>query len=143
MVAANDHKAQAYMGTLVGLKAFTAAVLGGIGNLGGAVAGGFAGRDRKRRRRLSRAADQQCARQPVSRTFCLLVLILVLVFRPSGLLGEKMAERLMNDKIKNLAAILLIGVVLAVLPFVVGSQFGNAWVRTLDFRAAGVMLALG
>lgn len=49
----------------------------------------------------------------------------------------------MNHKIKNLAAILLIGVVLAVLPFVVGSQFGNAWVRTLDFALLYVMLALG
>ena len=94
MVAANDHKAQAYMGTLVGLKAFTAAVLGGIGNLGGAVAGGFllgviesvgAGY-------LGPLTNNVLGSQ-YQDIFAFLVLILVLVFRPSGLLGEKMAER--------------------------------------------------
>lgn len=94
MVAANDHKAQAYMGTLVGMKAFTAAVLGGIGNLGGAVAGGFllgviesvgAGY-------LGPLTNNVLGSQ-YQDIFAFLVLILVLVFRPSGLLGEKMAER--------------------------------------------------
>ena len=94
MVAANDHKAQAYMGTLVGLKAFTAAVLGGIGNLGGAVAGGFllgviesvgAGY-------LGPLTNNVLGSQ-YQDIFAFLVLILVLVFRPSGLLGEKTAER--------------------------------------------------
>ncbi|WP_280954677.1 branched-chain amino acid ABC transporter permease [Paludibacterium denitrificans] len=41
MVATNYDQAHYYMGFMIGLKAFTAAVLGGIGNLGGAVAGGI------------------------------------------------------------------------------------------------------
>jgi branched-chain amino acid transport system permease protein len=43
MVAANYGQAHAYMGFLLGLKAFCAAVLGGIGNIAGAVIGGFLG----------------------------------------------------------------------------------------------------
>jgi branched-chain amino acid transport system permease protein len=41
MVAANYGQAHAYMGFLLGLKAFCAAVLGGIGNIAGAVIGGL------------------------------------------------------------------------------------------------------
>jgi branched-chain amino acid transport system permease protein len=103
------------MGFLLGLKAFSAAVLGGIGNLTGAVLGGvlmgliealgagyvgdwtnvcfldqflpgFAG---------------VCASSPESSLFgsnykdvyAFIVLILVLVFRPSGLLGERVGDR--------------------------------------------------
>ena len=40
MVAANYDQAHSHMGFLIGLKAFTAAVLGGIGNLAGAMLGG-------------------------------------------------------------------------------------------------------
>jgi branched-chain amino acid transport system permease protein len=41
MVAANYSIAHYAMGFMLGLKAFTAAVLGGIGNIGGAMLGGF------------------------------------------------------------------------------------------------------
>ncbi|MCS5516740.1 hypothetical protein NWF32_22685 [Pseudomonas qingdaonensis] len=41
MRAVNYGQADAYMGLLLGLKAFSAAVLGGIGNLFGAMAGGL------------------------------------------------------------------------------------------------------
>jgi branched-chain amino acid transport system permease protein len=105
-----------YMGFLLGLKAFTAAVLGGIGNLAGAMLGGvllgiiealgagyigdvsnicgfpF----------LSDSLRQQCASSDgyvslfgsnYQDVFAFFVLILVLIFRPSGLLGERVSER--------------------------------------------------
>ena len=94
MVAANYGQAHAYMGFLLGLKAFCAAVLGGIGNIAGAVIGGLllgiiesvgAGY-------LGDLTNNFLGSQ-YQDIFAFLVLILVLVFRPSGLMGEKMAER--------------------------------------------------
>jgi branched-chain amino acid transport system permease protein len=103
------------MGFLLGLKAFSAAVLGGIGNLAGAVLGGIlmgliealgAGYvgdftnvctlDQF----LPGFADV-CAKSPESSLFgsnykdvyAFIVLILVLVFRPQGLLGERVGDR--------------------------------------------------
>ncbi len=103
------------MGFLLGLKAFSAAVLGGIGNIAGAVLGGIlmgliealgAGyvgdwtnvcllNDF-----LPGFADV-CAASPESSLFgsnykdvyAFIVLILVLVFRPQGLLGERVGDR--------------------------------------------------
>ena len=94
MVAANYDQAHSHMGFLIGLKAFTAAVLGGIGNLGGAVVGGI----------LLGVIESLGAGYIGDLTggflgshyqdiFAFAVLILVLVFRPSGLLGERVAER--------------------------------------------------
>ncbi|WP_035052449.1 branched-chain amino acid ABC transporter permease [Andreprevotia chitinilytica] len=86
MVAANYDQAHAYMGSLIGLKAFTAAVLGGIGNLAGAVVGGI----------LLGLIESMCAGYLSSSykdVFAFVVLIGVLVFRPSGLLGERVADR--------------------------------------------------
>lgn len=103
------------MGFLLGLKAFSAAVLGGIGNLGGAVLGGllmglieafgagymgdltnvcflnsflpgFAG--------LCEAnANSSLFGSNYKDVYAFIVLILVLVFRPSGLLGERVGDR--------------------------------------------------
>ena len=94
MIAANYDQAHYYMGYMIGMKAFTAAVLGGIGNLGGAVAGGI----------LLGIIESLGAGYIGSLTggflgsnyqdiFAFMVLILVLIFRPSGLLGEKAADR--------------------------------------------------
>lgn len=94
MVAANYDQAHSHMGFIIGLKAFTAAVLGGIGNLGGAVVGGL----------LLGVIESLGAGYIGDLTggflgsnyqdiFAFMVLILVLVFRPSGLLGERVAER--------------------------------------------------
>jgi branched-chain amino acid transport system permease protein len=105
-----------YMGFLLGLKAFTAAVLGGIGNLAGAMLGGIllgiiealgAGYigDVTNVCGLSSLSDtlqQQCAANDgqvslfgsnYQDVFAFFVLILVLIFRPSGLLGERVADR--------------------------------------------------
>ncbi len=94
LVAMNYNIAQFTMGFLLGLKAFTAAVLGGIGNLGGAVLGGL----------LLGIIESLGAGYIGDLTggflgshyqdiFAFAVLILVLVFRPSGLLGERVADR--------------------------------------------------
>ena len=94
MVAANYSIAHYYMGFALGLKAFTAAVLGGIGNLGGAVAGGL----------LLGLIESLGAGYVGDLTggflgsnyqdvFAFFVLIVVLVFRPSGIMGERVADR--------------------------------------------------
>lgn len=94
LVASNYGIAHYGMGFMLGLKAFTAAVLGGIGNLAGAVVGGL----------LLGVIEALGAGYLGSVTggvlgshyqdvLAFLVLIAVLVFRPSGLLGEKVAER--------------------------------------------------
>jgi branched-chain amino acid transport system permease protein len=69
-----------------GLKAFTAAVLGGIGNLTGAALGGFLIAFLE----VFAAANGQ---QRWSQAIVFVVLIVVLVFRPSGLLGQQLGER--------------------------------------------------
>ena len=114
LVGANYSIAHYYMGFVLGLKAFTAAVLGGIGNLAGAVVGGLllgiiesfgAGyiSDLTNVCMLSKVLplEAMCAANPTASllgsnyqdVFAFFVLIVVLIFRPSGLLGEKVAER--------------------------------------------------
>jgi len=94
LVALNYNIAQFYMGFLPGLKAFTAAVLGGIGNLAGAVLGGL----------LLGLIESLGAGYIGQLTggflgshyqdiFAFAVLIIVLVFRPSGIMGERVADR--------------------------------------------------
>ena len=94
LVAMNYNIAQFSMGFIPGLKAFTAAVLGGIGNLAGAVLGGL----------LLGIIESLGAGYIGDITggflgshyqdiFAFVVLIAVLVFRPSGLMGERVADR--------------------------------------------------
>lgn len=82
------------MGSLLGLKAFSAAVLGGIGNLAGAMLGGMllgivealgAGYIGDLTNNVFGSNYQD--------VFAFIVLIAVLVFRPSGLLGERVGDR--------------------------------------------------
>lgn len=82
------------MGALLGMKAFSAAVLGGIGNLAGAMLGGIllgvvealgAGYIGDLTNNVFGSNYQD--------VFAFLVLIAVLVFRPSGLLGERVGDR--------------------------------------------------
>jgi len=94
LVAMNYNIAQFSMGFIPGLKAFTAAVLGGIGNLAGAVVGGL----------LLGVIESLGAGYIGDLTggflgshyqdiFAFVVLIVVLVFRPSGIMGERVADR--------------------------------------------------
>ena len=94
MWAANYGTVQHSMGFLPGLKAFTAAVLGGIGNLAGAVVGalllglveaigaGYLG-----------PLTGDVLGSQYADIFAFTALILVLTLRPSGLLGERVADR--------------------------------------------------
>ena len=94
MYASNYGTAQHTMGFLPGLKAFTAAVFGGIGNLGGAVLGGIL-------LGLIEAIGSGYIGQLTggllgshyTDIFAFIVLIIVLTLRPSGLLGERVADR--------------------------------------------------
>jgi branched-chain amino acid transport system permease protein len=52
-------------------------------------------------------------------------------------------QRLKHDRRAALVAFLVIGVVLALLPFVTGELLGRSWVRILDFALLYIMLALG
>ena len=83
-----------YMGFMLGLKAFTAAVLGGIGKVNGAVLGGL----------LLGLIESLASGYIGDLTggvlgsnyrdiFAFLVLVVVLVFRPSGLIGERAGDR--------------------------------------------------
>ncbi len=94
MVGSYYEIAHYQMGFMLGLKAFTAAVLGGIGNLAGAMAGGV----------LLGIIEALGAGYIGDLTggflgshyqdiFAFIVLIGVLMFRPSGLFGEKTGDR--------------------------------------------------
>ena len=94
MVSANYGLAHYYMGFLLGLKAFTAAVLGGIGNLRGAMLGGLLlGLIESLGAGYSGDITGGFLGSNYQDVFAFFVLITVLVFRPSGLLGERLAER--------------------------------------------------
>ncbi|MBV1776995.1 branched-chain amino acid ABC transporter permease [Burkholderiaceae bacterium DAT-1] len=94
MVGANYGLAYPTMGFMVGLKAFTAAVLGGIGNLAGAVIGGLVlGLVESFGAGYLGPLTNNVLGSQYQDIFAFLVLILVLVFRPSGLMGERVAER--------------------------------------------------
>lgn len=75
------------MGTMYGLKAFTAAIIGGIGNIPGAMLGGI----------LLGVAEAMGAAyiSPAWKdAFAFLVLIVILIIRPTGILGERVAEKI-------------------------------------------------
>ena len=94
MLAATYGVAHFYMGFLPGLKAFTAAVLGGIGNIPGAMLGRPAARaDRGAGRGLYRQLTGGVLGSHYQDVFAFAILVLVLIFRPSGLLGERVADR--------------------------------------------------
>jgi branched-chain amino acid transport system permease protein len=94
MVSAYYGVAHYYMGFLLGLKAFTAAVLGGIGNLAGAMLGGlFLGVIESMGAGYIGDITGGFMGSNYQDVFAFFVLILVLVLRPSGLLGERVGER--------------------------------------------------
>ncbi|MGQ0708255.1 MAG: branched-chain amino acid ABC transporter permease [Rhodoferax sp.] len=94
MYASNYGTAQHAMGFLPGLKAFTAAVFGGIGNLAGAVVGAIAlGLIESIGAGYIGVLTGGVLGSHYSDIFAFIVLIVVLTVRPSGLLGERVADR--------------------------------------------------
>ncbi len=90
MVSANYGIAHYYMGFLLGLKAFTAAVLGGIGNIPGAMAGGLLlGMIESFGAGYIGPLTGGVLGSHYQDVFAFFILILVLTFRPSGLFGQK------------------------------------------------------
>jgi branched-chain amino acid transport system permease protein len=75
-----------YMGILPGLKAFIAAVLGGIGNIPGAMLGAY----------IMGIAETFASayNSLIGEGIAFAILILVLLIRPTGLLGEKIADKI-------------------------------------------------
>lgn len=94
MMASNYGNAGFSMGFLPGIKAFTAAVLGGIGNLRGAMLGGLLlGLFESLGTGYLGELTGGTFGSNYQDVFAFLILIAVLVFRPSGLLGERVATR--------------------------------------------------
>ncbi|PUE25381.1 branched-chain amino acid ABC transporter permease [Limnohabitans sp. JirII-29] len=94
MWASNYGTVQHAMGFLPGLKAFTAAVFGGIGNLTGAVVGGLLlGLIESIGSGYLGALTGGVLGSQYTDILAFLVLILILTLRPSGLLGERVADR--------------------------------------------------
>ena len=82
-----------YSGFVPGLKAFTAAVLGGIGNIPGAVLGGIVlGLMEAFAASYLSILTNGAFGAEYKDVFAFVVLILILIFRPKGLLGEKVRE---------------------------------------------------
>jgi branched-chain amino acid transport system permease protein len=82
----------AYMGFVPGIKAFTAAVLGGIGNLPGAMLGSlFLGIVESVGPILFLDGLGVAAPYQLKDVIAFTMLVLVLIFRPSGILGERLA----------------------------------------------------
>ncbi|MBS1189158.1 MAG: amino acid/amide transporter rane protein 1, family [Rhodocyclaceae bacterium] len=94
MVGSYYEIAHYQMGSMLGLKAFTAAVLGGIGNIAGAVAGGvLLGIIEALGAGYIGDLTHGFLGSHYQDIFAFIVLIGVLMFRPSGLFGEKTGDR--------------------------------------------------
>jgi branched-chain amino acid transport system permease protein len=70
-----------------GLKAFTAAIMGGIGNIPGAMLGGML-------LGIIETVSSGYISDAWRNAIAFLILILILIIRPTGILGERVAEKL-------------------------------------------------
>ncbi len=86
LVSLNYGSFNFHVGFIIGIKAFTAAVLGGIGSLTGAMLGGLL-------LGLAESLFSGFVDVDYKDVFAFSVLVLVLVFRPSGLLGTPDVEK--------------------------------------------------
>ncbi|MDC7240581.1 MAG: branched-chain amino acid ABC transporter permease LivH [Spirochaetales bacterium] len=75
-----------YIGFIAGIKAFVAAVLGGIGSIPGAVLGSFV-------LGLTESMGAGYIASDYEDAFAFIILILILIFKPAGLLGRKENEK--------------------------------------------------
>ena len=74
------------MGATIALKAFAATIIGGFGDVTGAIIGGIA-------LGIIETFGAAYVSVPYKDAFAFLVLILFLVFRPQGIFGERVAEK--------------------------------------------------
>ena len=86
LVALQNPKIEPYMGIMPGLKAFVAAVLGGIGNIPGAVLGGFV-------MGIAEVMVVGYLSPSYRDAIAFVLLILILLVRPAGLLGRDVSEK--------------------------------------------------
>ena len=86
-MALKTYTVQPYMGAMPGIKAFTAAVIGGIGSIPGAMLGGIL------MGVVEAFAQQSSALAPYTDALEFSILILILLVRPSGILGKKRREK--------------------------------------------------
>ncbi len=83
-----------FMGFILGIKAFTAAVLGGIGNIRGAMLGGlFLGVIETIGPNLVLSGLGIPSANQLKDVIAFTMLVLILIFRPQGLLGERLSEK--------------------------------------------------
>ncbi len=81
LIASHIGQINFYMGFIAGIKAFVAAVLGGIGSIPGAVLGSFV-------LGLSESVFTGYISSDYEDVFAFLILVFILIFRPSGILGR-------------------------------------------------------
>jgi branched-chain amino acid transport system permease protein len=86
LVALKDPKIEPYMGLLPGLKAFVAAVLGGIGNITGAMIGGLI-------IGLAEVMAVGYGQSTYRDAIAFVILVLILLVRPTGLFGAPQTEK--------------------------------------------------
>ena len=75
-----------YIGFIIGIKAFTAAVLGGIGSLPGAILGGVV-------LGMSESLFAGFVNTDYKDVFAFLILVVVMIFKPTGFLGKPEVEK--------------------------------------------------
>jgi len=86
MYCSSYPKVEPYMGAMLGLKAFIAAVLGGIGIIPGAMIGGFA-------IGIVESMTKAYINSQLADAFVFGILILVLLVKPTGILGKNVGEK--------------------------------------------------
>jgi branched-chain amino acid transport system permease protein len=74
------------MGSSIALKAFAASIIGGFGDVTGAIVGGLA-------LGVAETFGAAYISVPYKDAFAFIVLVVFLLFRPQGLFGEKVAEK--------------------------------------------------
>ncbi len=86
LIASHIGQINFYIGFIAGIKAFTAAVLGGIGSIPGAVLGGFI-------LGLTESFATGYVSSDYEDVFAFSLLVLILIFKPSGLLGKAEVQK--------------------------------------------------
>jgi branched-chain amino acid transport system permease protein len=86
LIASHVGQINISIGFIAGIKAFTAAVLGGIGSIPGAVLGSFI-------LGLTEAFAAGYVSSDYEDVFAFLLLVLILIFRPAGILGKSATEK--------------------------------------------------